>query len=160
MFPIIVILLLIIYLTIKYVLKKDREEKEKVDNEDDEEYNIDICERDAYNDKIKNKMLKTDIDRLLLEKNRRKEDIIMNDKNKNVSDHISADYLLTEDDNESETKDNNDIIKYPYTDVQLNIPMTGIMMPDEFENQSVNYDINNAATLIFGNNNLAGELRQ
>lgn len=49
LFPIIVISLLIIYLTIKYILKKDREEKEIIDDEKTEKF-----------DRVKKHIFKTD----------------------------------------------------------------------------------------------------
>lgn len=95
LFPLIVISLLIIYLTIKYVLKRDREEKE--DRED---------EQNIKRERTKKHMLKIDPDDVI---NKMEDDVINKIEQElptNISDMISDDYLLTDDDIDNKEMDN------------------------------------------------------
>ena len=94
MFPLIVIALLILYLTIKYILKKDREERE----EEDEEKNI-----KRY--RVKKQMVTVDPDEIL-----RNHDKKIIKKEAGISDMISDDYLLTDDESDAsaDERDEND----------------------------------------------------
>lgn len=85
LFPLIVISLLIIYLTIKYVLKRDREERKEREDEQNDKREL-----------TKQHMLKIDPDDVL---NKKADEIPTN-----ISDMISDDYLLT-DEEVNETDD-------------------------------------------------------
>lgn len=135
MFPLIVIFLLIIYLTIKYVLKKDREEKEEQDEEKERKRN-----------RVKKKMLKVDPD-----------DIIEKEEAKRtISDLISDDYLLTEDDSEDQNDrdeeehvQDDDIIG-DVVNMSLNGPRTHIDTEQMLNNRETQYDVDKMARIIFG----------
>jgi len=105
LFPIIVITLLIIYLTIKYILKRDREEKELIEDEKEEK-------QEKLN-RVKNHVLKTNhgseskIHQSIIHP---QQNIINDPKNSNnspknpknvneidISELISDEYLLTND---------------------------------------------------------------
>jgi large-conductance mechanosensitive channel len=127
MFPIIVISLLALYLTIKYVLKKDREEK---DEEDEIKY--------EHNKKTKKLMLKTDIDELLKEKENYQKYINKNEKEKhvnknksNISDLISDDYLLSDESIES---DDTQDIRYDTQDIRYDT------QDIRYDTQDIRYD--------------------
>lgn len=125
LFPIIVVSLLCIYLTIKYVLKKDREEKD---------VNL------PANSKTKKIMFKHgntersagDHDHCNAE---RSADDRCNSNNNNISDIISDDYLLTDSDN-----DNSDT-SHP------------INLDNKLDCREPSYDLNRVATLVFGEHN-------
>lgn len=85
LFPLIVISLLIIYLTIKYVLKRDREEREEIEETEDEQNN--------KRERIKKHMVKIDPDEII-----NKPD----EMPANISDMISDEYLLTDEDIEKD----------------------------------------------------------
>lgn len=169
LFPIIVILLLALYLTIKYILKRDREEKEG-NNSDENDY------------ESKKMMLKIDIDKILKEKYRRNKEQLEReyepenrDNMTDISDLISDDYLLTDEGTGNQDQHNNDIhnndidnrlqhsmgmqnveFQSPQMgnniDDMSNLEMTGMMIPGTMIDQSDNtYNINKASSLIFGN---------
>jgi uncharacterized membrane protein len=86
LFPLIVISLFIIYLTIRYILKRDREERDE--KEEDKE---------KKRDRVKKHIIKVDLDDVT---NKKKE--TYNDNQIDISDIISDDYLLTDDDDDQE----------------------------------------------------------
>lgn len=103
LFPIIVISLLIIYLTIKYILKKDREEKEIIDEEKKEKL-----------ERVKKHIFKTknppsDPSNTTAQQNPQTQPNTKTTDDPDISELISDEYLLT---NDSETNlfDNNDVI--------------------------------------------------
>lgn len=154
MFPLIVIGLLILYLTIKYILKRDREERE----EDEEE-------NEVKNNCIKKQMVSVDPDKLLKNIMENTNDIKNNNRNDNgnenniendneddnesenenrdrnidISDMISDDYLLTNDDIDGENNGGNREIKITQHDANVLL-----------QNRDSTYDIDNAALLVFG----------
>lgn len=151
MFPIIVIVLLILYLTIKYILKKDREEKEEEEEE-----------KSAKRERIKKKMVNVDPDEVLkntgenIGKKKQKEDV-------DISDMISDDYLLTDDDSMDENENNDkhqqsglsnlDPLQLTQGDMMLDNNMLGMSQYDVGEilqGRDTMYDMNKAAALIFG----------
>jgi len=91
LFALIVVSLLIIYLAIRYILKRDREEKGEEKNEEKDEEDEDISEKEERQHRTKKHMVKIDPDTI-------------NDKEvqPDISDIISDDYLLTDDDEEDE----------------------------------------------------------
>ena len=156
MFPIIVIMLLVLYLTIKYILKKDREEKEEEDNI-----------KDKAIERTKDKMLKIDIDNIIKERKRGKEEYIKEEYTKeevpleqkknnnkiNISDHISDDYLLTESDNSVKSDNTDDMreqVNGEMGDYTQSMPMTGIITDNIMNNRDMVYDLNNVTSLVFG----------
>jgi large-conductance mechanosensitive channel len=97
MFPIIIISVLILYLTIKYVLKRDREEKEEFSEKKKKKKNKNK-KNTAHN------VTKTIVDNQL--------DFGADGNNDpDISDIISDDYLLTDD---------NDVIENNNTDIENN----------------------------------------
>lgn len=118
MFPLIVIALLILYLTIKYILKKDREERE----EEEEEKEIKLKQ-------IKKKIFKIDPDEhITMPKSNKKVE-----KEVDISDMISDDYLLT---NDNDTNDEKEMNQFDVNNL--------------LQNRDSIYDMNKAAELVFG----------
>ncbi|VBB18028.1 hypothetical protein YASMINEVIRUS_491 [Yasminevirus sp. GU-2018] len=141
LFPLIVISLLVIYLTIKYVLKKDREEREIIEEE-----------KERKNEKAKKHMVKVDPDELIekgsntREKTRgrdTKEDHRENEA-KDISSMISDEYLIDDDDiTDSNVDDTNN-------DNVLEMPESNEDMMKWVMNRETPYDIDKATALMFG----------
>jgi hypothetical protein len=134
MFPLIVIMLLVIYLTIKYILKKDREERE------DEEEEINIKRK-----QIKKQMVNVDPDEVLRDKN-----IKPVKKEEEISDMISNDYLLTDDDSDNNELDYREPIQ---SDDMMDREMMGMNQHDMsamLQNRDTVYDMDKVAALVFG----------
>lgn len=163
MFPLIVISLLALYLTIKYVIKRDREENNSLSTYTDDS--------------------DTDISSIIIKKKpiTKKKGIILKKKPKvnkqitkpgntipddsNISDMISDDYLLT-DETEQNTivEDNNNedrllatlglqnvIPDSEHVDGSIaRLPMSGMLNNNMGNNEPV-YDVNKATSLVFGN---------
>jgi len=155
MFAIIVIGLVILYLTIKYILKKDREEKQSEKKLYEDDF--------SYDDRLlnaKDKMLRTNVLDNFIEKRLKKikqkntkndsvlddklnEEDEMNDeliKKNNIADHISDDYLLTDDDSEISQNNTNNR-------ADLSEGLTEQKWLDE---QRKGYDLDQAAKIMFG----------
>jgi hypothetical protein len=138
MFPLIVIGLLVVYLILKYVLKKDREERE--DEEDEKKT------KRVY---IKKQMVKVDPDKLLQniktnkDKEIEKQEEKANDKeNTDISNMISDDYLLSNDElSEDDNEYDNEYIKKETTHVDASTLL---------QNRGATYGMDEAASLVFG----------
>lgn len=129
MFPLIVIMLLILYLTIKYILKKDREEngEDDSDEKEEEENNKEIADKIIMiKRKIDNKVKKIE-----------KEDKV------SISDMISDDYLITDDDSDDDNNNKNKENKE--SAIVDNEQQIEIM-----ENRDTVIDKDKAALLVFG----------
>lgn len=179
MFFIIVILLFIFYLTIRYILKQDKDEKKNVSDEDTDS---DDSDDNDDNDRIKKKMLKTDLTELLLtEKNKRKNIIhnstnnigfnnkLNNKLNNNLNNKLNnqPNKLNDESNNESNDEYNDESDnEYAYDKISDHISddylltdddmqddsyvISNNIIPDEiFTNRNGSYDINTATSLIF-----------
>jgi hypothetical protein len=81
LFPLIVIGLLVLYLTIKYVLKKDREEKEDIE-----------IKQEIKKKKVKKMMVRVDPDEMII-----RNKISETPEKVGIADMISDDYLITDD---------------------------------------------------------------
>jgi F0F1-type ATP synthase assembly protein I len=128
MFPLIVIMLLILYLTIKYVLKKDREENEADTETEKEDYDEDD---EMYKKIIMNK------------RNNIKKEIIARNLRKPIppiSDMISDDYLITDEDEDDNVNNEND----------NNIAEQDNNVMDMLENRDTSINMDKAASLVFG----------
>jgi hypothetical protein len=132
LFPIIVVSLLALYLTIKYILKKDREEREDDD-----------LQSETRRHRTKKLMVKVDSNEIL----NKKSNININNKMKkpttldpvpDISDLISDDYLLTDDDNLTDPDNIN------------NMDVSDYEIMKKIDNHDPDNDINKAAKLIFG----------
>jgi hypothetical protein len=148
LFPLIVISLLILYLTIKYILKRDREENEGLYTEDS-----DMEETKPIIKKIQSDIYKPPI----------QYGNNISDKT-DISDMISDDYLLTDDTitkTIADASDNNiDILSTSLglQNVQskhieesiTQLPLTG-MIGGNIQNNEPVYNINKATNLVFGN---------
>lgn len=156
MFPLIVIMLLALYLTIKYVLKKDREEREEIEEE-----------KNIKRNRVKKQMVNVDPDEVLRDKNNKTKK-----KEAEISDMISDDYLLSDEDSDSyddQEEDKSDRRKK----IQSNDPMgtlpgmlpgmlpsmlpgSDMMSMSQYEmgtmlqNRDTAYDMDKAAALVFG----------
>lgn len=142
LFPLIVISMLILYLTIKYIIKRDREEN----------IVLHIQENKPIGDTIKP----------ISKKNNSKSAITVSDDT-NISDMISDDYLLTDDTKTSlvnDTNNNDDRIlsslgldnpsDTKYIDETSAIPLTGLLNSN-INNIEPMYNVNKATSLVFGN---------
>lgn len=148
LFPLIVISLLALYLTIKYIIKRDREENEVLNTEDSEIEDIKPVIR-----KTKPIIVKPDI----------QPGNNIADKS-NISDMISDDYLLTDDtttNNIVEDNDNNEDRllsslglqnpKVEHIDESIaQLPMSG-MLNSNMRNDEPMYNVNKATQIVFGN---------
>ena len=151
LFPLIVISLLALYLTIKYILKRDREENEISNTEDSETENIKPVIR-----KIKRRIHKPDIE---------PGNNIPDESN--ISDMISDEYLLTDETATNIIVDDVNVnedrllaslgLQNPQSsDVEHNtesieqLPMTG-MLNSNMRNNEPTYNVSKATSLVFGN---------
>jgi hypothetical protein len=135
MFPLIVITLLILYLTIKYILKRDREERE----DEEEEKKIDRI-------RVKKRMVKVDPDELLETNNNKPiidTTIIEDNKDADISDMISDDYLLTDDDNNIQNQQDTNFNR----EMQ---DMTQVDINNALNNRDTTYNMDKAAAVVFG----------
>lgn len=145
LFPLIVITLLALYLTIKYIIKRDREENEVLNTEDSEIEDIKPVIR-----KTKPIIVKPDIHNIADESN--------------ISDMISDDYLLTDEtttNNIVEDIDNNEDRLLASLGLQnpqvehieesiTQLPMSG-MLNSNMNNEESVYNVSKATNLVFGN---------
>jgi uncharacterized membrane protein len=135
---IIVISLFILYLIIKYVIKKDEDEK-KEKNEIDEEIMKSKHQKPPKIDMIKLMARQRELQRKALESH--------------ISDHISDDYLINESDSKDDNK-NNDIdddvdVDDDHVKIGDNDPTAGLLNPMDVRNHDGAYDLDEAAKLIF-----------
>lgn len=132
MFFIIVILLLVLYLIIKYIIKKDKDEKKKYKKKKTYDSDTETYEsEDSYSVRnIKHYIPKT---KSRIEKpNTVVENIPIVEKDIDIADIISDDYLITDD---TENKaDNNNNMEYSL----------------ETENRKMINEIDRATSIIFG----------
>jgi hypothetical protein len=149
LFPLIVVSLLIIYLTIKYVLKRDREEREeKLDKkfENAKKHMVKINPDDVIKNATKAKTLNAET--------------VIETVN-NISDMISDDYLITDEDNEDNGEyDREEIIEEYNQDVEYDENANVQPSDDGIMNWGVNNnnnnnnttqpDIDRVAKIIFG----------
>ena len=169
MFPLIVIALLIFYLVIRYILKKDREEREL--NEDPAEGNNTVGEKVMKRVKTKKQMVYIDPDDALHTKKNTDTDVMgfaqlssAHKKEPDISDLISDDYLLTNDSDESEEV--NDQTENPSTsnlidplgqkppdmtliDMDLQLQPSRVSSNGARPRETV-FDVEKAAELVFG----------
>lgn len=153
LFPLIIIGFLALYLTIKYILKRDRDEAEYEINE------------------TKSLISNQDLDSLLQEREKernieiikRHEEITLNNNDnnsENISDMISDDYLLDNDSYHSSQDDIDDRlrnanglqnVKNPNINFNINPPeMTGLLTQDMLLNNEPIYNVDKVADVIFG----------
>jgi hypothetical protein len=135
MFAIIVISLFVLYLFIKYTLKKNKEKDFDGDNDDEINFDEDFTKL----------ILKDDLKRLSKLTNDIDEDININIKDDDLSDLISDDYLLTDETNEDRLQHsfglNNSMNYNTITNSNLSNTMS---YPQN------TFDMNRASKLIFG----------
>lgn len=148
LFPLIVISLLALYLTIKYIIKRDREENEVLNTDDSEIEDIKPVIR-----KTKPIIVKSDI---------QPGNNIADESN--ISDMISDDYLLTDEtttNNIAEDNDNNEDRLLSSLGLQnpqvehieesiAQLPISG-MLNSNMRNDEPVYNVNKATQLVFGN---------
>lgn len=135
MFPLIVISLLIIYITIKYILKKDREEREEKDKE-----------KEDVRDNIKHMMIKdTNLDD--------NDEDFFYDKKTEISDIISDDYLITDSDEDDNEEDETQGGQEEYGENMYDSHGNIATIPagyDFFRLQDDNHVLDRGADLVFG----------
>jgi hypothetical protein len=158
MFPLIVISLLALYLTIKYVIKRDREENNSLSTYTDAPI-IRIKKKPTTKKKGIILKKKPKVNKQLTKPG----NTIPDDSN--ISDMISDDYLLTDEtDQNTIVNDNNNEDRLlatlglqnvmpdsEYIDESITqLPMSGMLNNNMGNNEPV-YDVNKATSLVFGN---------
>jgi hypothetical protein len=154
LFPLIVISLLALYLTIKYIIKRDREENEILNTEDSDTEDMKQVIRQVIRKK------KPILHKPEIQPGNNKPD------DSNISDMISDDYLLTDDTTANNIEDINNNedrliaslgLQNPQSsDVEhveesiAQLPMTG-MLNNNMRNNEPTYNVSKATSLVFGN---------